>query len=87
MRTTVRAITFVRPFVLTGWPEQPAGRYIVETDEELVEGVSFSAYLRVATYIRWESPRGASRMIESLKVDPMELEAAISRDRDLETKP
>jgi hypothetical protein len=80
MRTTVRAVTFVRPFVLAGWPVQPAGTYIVETDEELIEGVSFSAYLRVATYIRWDLPRGVSGTIESLKVDPAELEAAIRRD-------
>ncbi len=50
MRTTRESITFDRPFSLSAVDEvQPAGTYTVQIDEELVEGLSFLAYRRVAT--------------------------------------
>lgn len=52
-RTTKSMVTFTRPFNLTGFDgEQPAGSYSVETDEELLEGVSFPAYRRMATMMQ-----------------------------------
>lgn len=49
-RTTKAAVTFTRPFSLSGFDgEQPAGPYSVETDEELLDGVSFPAYRRTET--------------------------------------
>jgi hypothetical protein len=49
-RTSHTTVTFTRPFFLSGIGEvQPAGRYRVETDEEEIVGLSFSAYRRVAT--------------------------------------
>jgi hypothetical protein len=37
-----RTVTFRRPFTVTGVDEvQPAGTYMVETDEELLEDLSF----------------------------------------------
>ena len=48
MRTSRRTVTFARPFSLRGIEtEQPAGTYAVETDEELLEGLSFPAYRRL----------------------------------------
>src|SRR5688500_20154662 len=53
MRTTKSTVTFTRPFRLGAFGEQlPAGRYPIETDEELLEGVSFPAYRRTATMMR-----------------------------------
>src|SRR4029450_12253391 len=50
MRTTKSTVTFLRPFRLGTFGEQlPAGRYPIETDEELLEGMSFPAYRRTAT--------------------------------------
>ncbi len=51
-RTTEQSVTFQRPFVLSAIDEVlPAGTYTVTTDEQLVEGASFSAYRRVQTVI------------------------------------
>jgi hypothetical protein len=52
-RTTVKTVTFRRPFALSGLEGvQPAGIYTVETDEELISSLSFSAYRRTATWLR-----------------------------------
>jgi hypothetical protein len=52
MRTTRHTLTFEQPFSLSGVDEvQPAGTYAVAVDEELIEGLSFPAYQRVATTI------------------------------------
>ena len=49
-RTSREAVTFARPFTLRGIDgERPAGTYLVETDEELIPGLSFIAWRRVAT--------------------------------------
>jgi hypothetical protein len=45
-------LVFKRPFTLKGLDHpQPAGTYDVETEEELLEGLSFPAYRRVSTTI------------------------------------
>ncbi len=78
-RTTSKTMTFVHPFNLTGMDaEKPAGRYVVETDEELLAGLSFPAYRRVATYLTL--PRRANGVLtsEMIRVDPVELEAAVN---------
>ena len=52
-RTTSRTIAFRRPFLLRGFDsERPAGAYVVDTEEELLESLSFPAWTRVATTIR-----------------------------------
>ena len=81
-RTSSKRITFVHPVRLNGDEAvQPAGTYTVETDEELVEGLSFDAYRRVATTIRLPSPSGEARLDRLVPVDPLELEAAQERDK------
>ena len=55
---------------------QPAGTYKVDTDEELIDGLSFLAYRRIATWIHLPSiatKTGASQLIS---VQPSDLEAA-----------
>jgi hypothetical protein len=43
-RTSRKSVTFTQPFSLSGIDEvQPAGTYTVETDEELLPGLSFPA--------------------------------------------
>jgi hypothetical protein len=75
-RTTARTVTFAQPFVLAGMEaEWPAGDYLVETDEELIEPLSFIAYRRTATWIH--SVQGAGRNAEVVRVDPKELEAVL----------
>jgi hypothetical protein len=80
-RTSKRTVTFRRPFILGELDEkQPAGAYIVETDEELLEGISFPAYRRIATLIRLHAKPGRPGITQTLYIDPKELEAALLRD-------
>jgi hypothetical protein len=84
MRTSSKTVTFTRPFTLSGMDEAwPAGTYTVETDEELLQALSFPAYRRVATWIRLAAPpgrRGAAGVAQAAEVDPGELEAALASD-------
>ena len=51
-RTREKTWTFGKPFMLKGVDRVlPAGSYRVATDEELIEGLSFPVYRRVATMI------------------------------------
>jgi hypothetical protein len=77
MRTTRETVTFNRPFTLAALDAvQPAGSYTVETDEELLEGLSFLAYRRVATTIYLPLHPGGAGSVQAVTVDPQELAAA-----------
>jgi hypothetical protein len=56
----------------------PPGDYRVMTDEELIDGLSFSAYHRVSTVIFVPAPSGSA--IEMVTIHPADLEAAQERD-------
>ena len=82
IRTTKRTVTFKRPFVLSGLDETlPAGDYTVETDEELLEGLSFKAYKRTSAFIMLRPKSDHPGHTRTLTVDPNELDAALQRDR------
>ena len=79
-RTREKTWTFSKPFTLKGIDrELPAGSYRVATDEELIEGLSFPVYRRVATmiFIPAQRQRGA---IEMVTIDPADLQIALKRD-------
>ncbi len=79
-RTTRKTVTFRRPFSLSAVDEVlPSGTYTVDTDEELIDGLSFLAYRRIATllHLPCTSNRGVSEVIA---IDPLELEAAQKPD-------
>lgn len=77
MRTTRETVTFDQPFSLQGIDGvQPAGTYVVDVDEELIEGLSFLAYRRVATTIYLPMGSGGSGSVQAVRVDPRELDAA-----------
>ena len=79
MRTTNKTITFHRPFRLEGVDGVlPPADYRVVTDEEIIEGLSFVAYHRVATSIFVPAPYGSA--VEMVTIDPAELEAAQAAD-------
>ena len=64
VRTIKRTVTFMRPFTLDCFDrELPAGPYIVETDEELLEGISFPVYRRIATLIHLHSHAGLTQTL------------------------
>lgn len=82
-RTSHKTVTFTRPFFLSGIGElQPAGVYRVETDEEQIPGLSFSAYRRVATLIFLPARPGTGLGEQVANIDPLELQAAQERDAD-----
>jgi hypothetical protein len=79
-RTFHKTVVFSRPFLLKGVDRTlPAGTYRVVTDEELIEGISFPVYRRVATMIFVPTSQGASS-IEMVTIDPLDLQAALERD-------
>jgi hypothetical protein len=80
-RTSRTTVVFARPFSLKGvGRELPAGRYTIETEEELIEGLSFPAYHRVATTIFVPTRPAGAVSGEVLTIDPLELAAAQTRD-------
>jgi hypothetical protein len=82
-RTKRETLKFIHPFFLKGVDRTlPPGEYQVVTDEELIEGLSFPVYRRIATmmFVPAQSHSGSS--IEMVTVDPLDLQAA--RDRDAE---
>lgn len=80
VRTSSETITFRHPFTLTGVDDlQPAGCYIVETDEELLQ-TSLPAYRRLSTLIRLPGRSGTMELARIIEIDPAELSAALARD-------
>jgi hypothetical protein len=80
-RTSRATVTFQRSFMLTGMKEeQPAGDYVVETDEELLDGVSFPAYRRVKVLLHLQKRPGHPDLTETVWIEPAELDAALDRD-------
>jgi hypothetical protein len=79
-RTTSKTLVFRHPFKLSGADDmQPAGNYVVETDEEKLDA-SFSAYRRLTTMIRLPGAPGSLQVGRIVDVDPAELEAALKKD-------
>jgi len=78
VRTIRSSVTFTAPFKLKALDLQPAGTYPIETDEEIIEGNEHTVYRRVATllYIQRDGTTAA------ITVDPVDLTAALDRDRN-----
>jgi len=80
-RTSRKNAIFSHPFSLAGVGRLlPAGSYAVVTDEELIEGLSFPAYRRLATMMLVPAQSGHASSVEMLNVDPLDLAAAQERD-------
>jgi len=79
LRTSKSVVTFKGPFSL---PELegllPAGDYRIETDEEIIEGLERTAYVRRATLLYVES--GSTTQV--VTIDPQGIEAALASDRE-----
>jgi hypothetical protein len=81
-RTSRFIIRFSSPFLLNGFDvPQPAGEYRVEQDEESIDGNSWLAFRRVATFIHL--PAIGSQILTSqvVQISPAELNAALERDQ------
>jgi hypothetical protein len=85
-RTRSETVTFTRPFELRGVDRLlPSGDYRVVTDEELIEGLSFPVYRRIATMIFVPSQSQVSS-IEMITIDPTDLHDAQKFDSDASLK-
>jgi hypothetical protein len=77
LRTTKSTITFAAPLKLEGREDaQPADRYDIETDEEVIEANGRTVYRRGATLLILPS----HGMIRTMTVDPGQPEAALAKD-------
>jgi ABC-type branched-subunit amino acid transport system ATPase component len=71
-RTLSKTVVFSKPFLLKDVDRiLPAGDYRVVTDEELIEGLSFVAYRRVATmiFLPVQSRRASSIEMVTIPLD------------------
>ena len=82
IRTSKKTVTSRRPFVLGGFDEVlPTGAYSVETDEELLDSISFPAHRRILTVMHPHPKPSHPGLTQTLTIDPNELDAAIKRDQ------
>jgi len=80
-RTTHRTVTFTRPFRLAEVNDElPAGDYVVETDEEAIDGVSFLAWRRVGTFMYLPSPTRNGTLTRTVMIDAAGLEDVLRQD-------
>ncbi len=79
-RTTSKTVTFTHPFTLEGVEGVvPAGSYVVDTDEETIDSVSFVAWRRTTTLIH--VPFGGATQTRA--IDPEDLDASLFADAAL----
>jgi hypothetical protein len=70
IRSRRETVTFRHPFRIRGIDRLlPPGAYEVITDEEMIEGLSFPAYRRVATMIMVPAGGSATEMVSIGSVD------------------
>lgn len=83
MRSTRSTVTFSNPFTLPGYPgDLPAGNYEVLVEEELLQGLSFEAYRRTATYVTVHGKGVHAGQIELRVTTESDLQEALRRDAD-----
>jgi hypothetical protein len=87
-RTRYTTVKFRAPFALSGLDEiQPPGDYAIDEDEELIDGLSWLAYRRVATFMHLPAISSTDRLKSQLvAIDHFELEAAMRQDEDQERR-
>jgi hypothetical protein len=78
IRSRRETVTFRHPFRIRGVDRVlPAGAYQVITDEEMIEGLSFATFRRVATMI--EVPAEAGRATELVSIGCRSVGCAANR--------
>ncbi|PSJ56689.1 hypothetical protein [Pseudaminobacter soli (ex Li et al. 2025)] len=82
-RTTQSIVHFFAPFALRGVDEvQPPGDYVIDQDEDLIDGASWLAYRRVAAFIHLPAVSTNKMTAQLVEIDPSELEAALKQDHE-----
>ena len=82
MRSTRSTVTFSNRFTLPGYAgDLPAGDYEVLVEEELLQGLSFEAYRRTATYLTVRGRGRHAGRSELRAISDSDLKEALSRDQ------
>ena len=80
-RSRRETVTFRHPFRIKGIDRQlRAGAYEVVTDEELIEGLSFASFRRVATMIMVPGAPPHHATTEMISISPTDLADAQQAD-------
>jgi hypothetical protein len=73
-RSRRETITFKHPFRIKGIDRLlPPGAYEVITDEEMIEGLSFASFRRVATMIMVPAAPPRTSTMERISISPVDL--------------
>jgi hypothetical protein len=81
VRTRRETIHFRHPFRIKGIDRPlPAGAYEVVTDEEMIEGLSFPSFRRVATMMMVPGAAPRTSSVEMVAINPADLSDAQSND-------
>ena len=74
MRSRREMITFKHPFRIKGIDRLlPPGAYEVITDEEMIEGLSFASFRRIATMIMVPAAPPRTSTMERISISPVDL--------------
>ncbi|MCW0233266.1 MAG: hypothetical protein OJJ21_06690 [Ferrovibrio sp.] len=80
-RSTETTVTFTHPFLVKGLDGlQPPGTYLVVTEEERLENLSFPAWHRTGTQLHLPAIATASATRQAVTIDPADLAAALIAD-------
>jgi hypothetical protein len=76
-RSRRELVTFKHPFQIRGIDRLlPAGAYEVITDEEMIEGLSFASFRRVATMIMVPAAASRGATMEMISIGSVDLSDA-----------
>ena len=77
-------VTFTNAVILPGYSDELCeGNYEVVAEEELLQGISFEAYRRTATYLIVRGKGSQAGRTERRPITEKDLEQALRRDRVL----
>lgn len=80
-RSITRTLQFRHPFKIPGLDEvQPSGDYLVDIDEELLEGLSFMAYRRTSARLHLPEVGARTATTHVVALSPTELDTLTARD-------
>jgi len=83
MRSRRETVTVKHPFRIKGIDRLlPPGAYEVITDEEMIEGLSFASFRRVATMITVPAAPPRTSTVERISINPVDLADAQRIDAD-----
>ena len=80
-RTTQCILHFPAPFRLDGFADaQPPGEYRIDREDELIEGLSWTAWRRVGTFIHLPAIGARATTQQMVRVDPATVDAISEKD-------